>query len=100
MNGRQLIARLLRRVFVSLVLLAFVSYAADFAWLHFRLATHLNVLATVTVHPYYAVPQKNHKVEFLFEEPHDETCVEALFPHLGDSPCWYLDRNKDKRIDM
>jgi hypothetical protein len=52
------------------------------------------------VRPYYAVPQKNHKTEFLFDEPQDETCVHSLFPHLGDEPCWYLSTHKDQRIDI
>ena len=25
-----------------------------------------------------------------------ETCVYALFPHSGDSPCWYASRHTEK----
>ncbi len=77
-----------------------VIYAADYLVLRYRVAVNRQPFGTVTVQPYYAVPQKDHKTEFLFDDPEDETCVHSLFPHLGDSPCWYLSRNKEKRIDL
>jgi hypothetical protein len=75
-------------------------YAVDYLVLRYRVATNRQPFGTVTGQPYYAVPQKDHKTEFLVDDPEDETCVNSLFPHLGDSPCWYLSRNKSKRIDM
>ena len=39
--------------------------------------------------------------EFDTQQPEvDAPCVHALFPHLGDSPCWYLQRNSQKPIPM
>lgn len=93
-------ARLFQRTFIAVVLTIAVVYACDYLVLRFRVATNRQPYGTVTVRPYYAVPQKDHKTEFLFDDPQDETCVNALFPHLGDSPCWYLTRNKDRRINM
>lgn len=99
-TGREIIGRILQRTFIALVLTAAIAYASDWAILRFRIATNRQPYGTVTVQPYYAVPQKNHKTEFLFDDPQDQTCVHSLFPHAGDSPCWYLSRNKEKRIDM
>ncbi len=99
-TGRQIIARLLQRLLVGVVLTVAVAYAADYLLLRYRMARNQTPFGSVTVRPYYAVPQKDHKTEFLFDDPRDETCVNALFPHLGNSPCWYLSRNKDKRVDM
>jgi hypothetical protein len=91
---------LMRRVFVWLALGAAILYAADYLILRYRVATKRNPYDTVTVQRYYAVPRKDHKTEYMFDDPQDVTCVHSIFPHLGDSPCWYLNRNKQKRIDM
>jgi hypothetical protein len=92
--------RLTLRLIVSLLLGLAVVYASDYLILRYRIASNRNAYGTVTVQPYYAVPRKDHKTEYLFDDPQDETCVNSLFPHLGDSPCWYLNRNKQKRINM
>lgn len=98
--GRQALKHLLRRVIVSVVLAVAILYTADYLLLRYRVATNHNPYGTVTVQPYYAVPRKDHKTEFLFDDPQEQTCVRSLFPHWGDSPCWYLNRNKQKRINM
>lgn len=56
--------------------------------------------STVHITPYLAVPKKDGKTEFILDDPYDETCVNSLFPHLGDNPCWYVQRKKDKREDI
>ena len=100
LTGREIIARILQRTVMIAVLGVAVIYAGDYLVLRFRMATGHQPFGTVTVRPYYAVPQKNHKTEYLFDDPRDETCVNSLFPHSGDSPCWYLTRNRDREIDM
>jgi hypothetical protein len=97
---RRALSRVFKRAIVAVVLGLALLYAADFLLLRYRVATNRNPYGTVTVQPYYAVPRKDHKTEFLFDDPQDETCVNSLFPHMGDSPCWYLNRNKQKRINM
>lgn len=99
-TGRQIIARILRRILFASLLTAAVVYVADYLVLRYRMARNQAPFSTVTVRPYYAVPRKDHKVEFLFADPQDETCVNSLLPHLGDNPCWYLRRNKERRVDM
>lgn len=100
LNGRQIIARLVGRTIVAFASLTAVVYMADDLLLHYKIARNQSPFGTVTVRPYYAVPRKDHKDEFLFSDPEDDTCVNSLFPHMGDSPCWYLSRHKDKRVDM
>ena len=99
-TGRQIIARWLRRIFAGVVLTAASLYAVDYAVLRYRIATHHNPFGTVTVRPYYAVPLKNHKTQFLFNGSQDQTCVHSLFPQQGDSPCWYLSRHPEQRINL
>lgn len=99
-SGRHLLKRLLPRALASLVLALAALYIGDFFLLRYRMATNRNPYGTVTVQPYYAVPRKDHKTEFMFDDPQDQTCVHSIFPHFGDSPCWYLNGHKQKRIDM
>lgn len=99
-TGRQILGQLITRIFISVVLICAITYAIDYVVLRVRIATNHNAFGTVSVRPYYAVPQKDHKTEFLFDDPQDETCVHSLFPHAGDTPCWYLSRHREKRIDL
>jgi hypothetical protein len=46
------------------------------------------------------VPRKDKKEEYLFDDPHDQTCVNALFPHQQMPPCWYLRRHPEVRTDL
>lgn len=71
-----------------------VAFLADSAALHFsRMPT-----ATVTIKRYYAVGLKNGKTEMYYADPETQTCVNSIFPHMGDSPCWYLRKHNIKEI--
>jgi hypothetical protein len=101
MNSTQL--RLFQRllwVLASLIVITCLAYLTDFAVLRWKFKNNRDAFATVKVSPYYAVPRKDHKIEYMFQEPVDETCVNSLFPHGGNSPCWYLTRHRDRRIDL
>jgi len=78
----------------------FLVYAGDYLILELRIHSNKNAFGTVTVHRYYAVPQKSGKLEFLSTDPQDQTCVHSLFPHMGNPPCWYLVRHTEQRIDL
>ena len=99
-TGREAIAYFLKRALALGALSAALAYFGDYGLLRFRIASGKNPFGTVIVTPYYAVPRKDKKIEFMFDDPRDETCVNSLFPHLGDSPCWYLRGHKQKRIDL
>jgi hypothetical protein len=51
------------------------------------------------VERYDAIPEKNGKTEFAFEQPAAQPCVHALFPHDGNLPCWHLSRHAVQRIN-
>jgi hypothetical protein len=84
-----------RAIFISITALA-ILYLGDLALLRVR----KEPTATVTVHPYYAVPRNDKREELMFDDPRDETCVNSLFPHQQMSPCWYLRRHPEKRISL
>ncbi len=56
--------------------------------------------AQVKVEQYYAVPLKNGKTEIMPLDPETETCIHAIFPHFGYTPCWRIQGRREKRIEM
>jgi hypothetical protein len=99
-TGKQFLLRLLGRAVAAIVIGCGIIYGLDALVLQGRIWTHGAAFGTVTVRPYYAIPRKDQKMELMFDDPRDEACVNALLPHKGDAPCWYLRRHPDKRIDL
>ena len=79
---------------------AVLAYVVDFAVYRIRVAANRNPYGSVVVTNYYAILQKNGKTQFIFEPPQPESCVNALFPHGGLRPCWYLSRNPEQRTNI
>ena len=77
-----------------------LAYGLDYAVFRIRAATNRNAYGSVIVNHYYAVLQKNGKTQFIFDPPQAQTCVNALFPHVGWLPCWYLSRHREQRTDI
>jgi hypothetical protein len=86
--------RLARRIAAILVFALAVFYGVDY------LVARKQPLGSVQVNPYYAVPQRDGKTEFIMLDPEIDSCVQSVLPHLGHPPCWQLNRNRQKRIDM
>ena len=91
---------LLLRIVVAVVLLVLLAYAGDYISVRYRIPKRRDPFATVTIQPYYAIHQKNGRTEYDFAQPETQVCVRSLFPHFGYSPCWYVNRHTDKRIDI
>jgi hypothetical protein len=87
----------IKRILAAILLVLAAAYAGDYLMARLRGA---NALTTVQVEPYYAVPLKDGKTEFMMLDPESQTCVRSLLPHFGYSPCWYLDGRKQQRINM
>ena len=50
-----------------------------------------------------AIPEKSGKTEYEVDAQNPEqtiTCVHALFPHRGYSPCWYVKPRINQPIPM
>ncbi len=99
-NARSRFLVKLSWVIAGLMAITCVAYLTDFAILRWKFKNKRDAFATVKISPYYAVPRKDHKIEYMFQDPVDETCVNSLFPHGGNSPCWYLTRHREKRVDL
>ena len=77
-----------------------VVYACDYAAVRFRIPKGRDLFGTVQVQRYYSVTKKNGQPDFYFNPPQDQVCVRSLFPHLGYTPCWYLNRHKTQKISV
>jgi hypothetical protein len=83
------------RILVYVITAAAVLYLGDALSLHLRRQPQGSVL----VRRYYALHKSKQKTNFMFAEPEPQTCLHSLFPHSGYSPCWYLERHAEQRID-
>jgi len=98
-------ALIAKRAAVAVILMAGLLYAGDDLLVRWKMAYPRtgDAFGTVQMERLYAIPQKNGKIEYEFDAQQPEVttpCVHALFPHMGDSPCWYLERTSQKPIPM
>jgi hypothetical protein len=56
--------------------------------------------STFTVDRFYRINEKFNKYSFQPIGPVDERCVNALFPHSGSRPCWYVRRHTMEIISV
>jgi hypothetical protein len=81
---------------VALLALCALVYAAD--WAALQLREHAGTAhGTVQVDDADVVKEKGGKVEYYYNPPQPTPCVHALFPHEGQSPCWWLARHSDQQ---
>ena len=94
----------IRRIFLGIVVfvlgITILAFTVDFGLFRLRAFANRDPYGSVVVSHYYAVLQKNGKTQFIFDPPAPETCVNALFPHSGMQPCWYLKRHPEQRTNI
>jgi hypothetical protein len=90
----------LLRIVAALVLLALLVYAGDYLSVRYKIPNGRDLFSTVTIQAYYAIHEKNGRTEYDFAQPQTQVCIHSLFPHFGYTPCWYVNRHTDKRIDI
>jgi hypothetical protein len=57
-------------------------------------------LSKVSVNQFQSVPLKGTKIEYDYLGTSDVPCSQSLFPHAGQSPCWYLRRNPNQNTNL
>ena len=89
-----------KRTLVVVVVLLAALYVGDYLSVRLRMSgsNYLGVLGSIQIRRYWEIPSKSGKFEYSFDAPQMQTCVHSLFPHLGYTPCWYLNRNKLQRV--
>ncbi|MFZ0808571.1 MAG: hypothetical protein WAN03_20425 [Candidatus Sulfotelmatobacter sp.] len=99
-NLRERLRRYFLLTLLALAGLAALAFGLDYGIFKMRVLTGHNAYGSVTVNHYTAVLEKNGKTTLTFDPPQPWTCVNALFPHSGSPPCWYLSRHPDQRTDI
>jgi len=92
--------RAVARIFFAVTIAAALLYAGDHVSWRFGFTSQGAQYRTVRVQPYLAVPQKNGRTQFMLEDPVDAKCSTSPFPQGGVSPCWYLRRHAEQRINL
>jgi hypothetical protein len=92
--------RVLFALIALVVIIVALVYAGDYVSLRYRIPGNRAQFGTVSVREMYAIHEKNNKTEYQFTPAQDQVCVNSLFPHFGDPPCWYLQRHTQQRIDI
>ena len=90
---------MIKRILLALAASFCVLYAGDYLSVHYRIPNNRPQFGVVQVRRSYAIPQKNGRLQYTFDPPENQTCVESLFPHLGYTPCLYLRRHARQRIE-
>jgi hypothetical protein len=78
------------------VLLAAGLWISDWLLLRIRIAADHNAYGQIQVHSSIAVHMKNKRIEQYPETARMVECVHSLFPHVDDSPCWYVQRHANE----
>ena len=88
------ILRIAQRGSLALLILTASIYVADDLWARLR----GRPVQQIKVGRYYAAVNHWNEVEYSVGTPVMETCVDALMPHFGHTPCWYLRRHTIQQI--
>ncbi len=91
--------RVLPRILVIGGAVLGASWLADYLSFVYRIPGGREQYGTVQVQKVLAVPQKDHKTEYIADQPEAEQCVHSMFPHLGLTPCWYLARHANQQVN-
>jgi hypothetical protein len=77
-----------------LIALTGVIYVGDDLWARYR----GRPVEQMQIGRLYADVDRYNDVEYSVGKPVTETCVDALMPHFGYKPCWYLRRHDIEKI--
>ena len=93
------------RILYALILLLALAYGYDYASVRRRMSAQKpgDPFDVVTYPHLLAIPQKGNKIDYELDAQspmESESCVHALFPHYGYTPCWYVARRSKRPTQM
>ena len=94
------IRRLVTLALIWLIVAVCVLYLADYARLRYKIHRNSQAYGSVKIQNYYAVKLKSGKVEYYFDNMKVQPCSNTLFPQMGYTPCWYLQRQANKGTNL
>jgi hypothetical protein len=92
----KLLAQRLLLITATVLLLV---YLADSISIRYRIPNGREQFGSVEVQKLLAVPQKDHKIEYIADPPQAQQCVHSLFPQFGLPPCWYESRHATQQVN-
>ena len=92
--------RTLPLAILAAILFCWLVYLGDYLSLRYRIPNHRQQYGTVQVSSGYVIPMKDGKTEYMLNPPSPQTCVNSLFPHFGNPPCWYLNRHRRQEVNV
>jgi|HubBroStandDraft_2_1064218.scaffolds.fasta_scaffold1235545_2 hypothetical protein len=92
----KLLAQRLLLIAATLLLLV---YLADSISIRYRIPNGREQFGSVEVQKLLAVPQKDHKIEYIADPPQAQQCAHSLFPQFGLPPCWYESRHATQQVN-
>jgi len=92
--------RVLGIVVLGLAATAGLVFSADYLSVRFAIPNHRAQFDDVEVRHFYAVKLKNRKTSYMYDQPQSMECVNSLFPHYGDTPCWYMKRHTVVQVNL
>jgi hypothetical protein len=96
-----MIGTILKWAVVVLLAALAVVYCGDYVVIKIRVAkSSSTAFSVINYRPTMAIPHKDGRQEFVFGDPTTETCVNSLFPHFGDRPCWYVNNQAHTAVPM
>ncbi len=88
-----------RRLLLIAAALLALLYLGDYVSIAYRIPNGRQQFGSVEVQKLLAVPQKDHKTEYIADPPQEQQCVHSLFPQLGLTPCWYESRHAMQQVN-
>ena len=87
------------RLFLIAGALLVLLYLGDYISIVYRIPNGRDQFGSVEVQKLLAVPQKDHKTQYIADPPQPQQCVHSLFPQLGLTPCWYMSRHATQQVN-
>ncbi|MGC9946654.1 MAG: hypothetical protein ABSF64_09835 [Bryobacteraceae bacterium] len=91
--------RILTIAVLCVLLAGALVYVCDSVSLRYRIPNNRAQFGSVIVQRTWIIPMKDGKTQYAFDPPAPQECVNSLFPHGGDSPCWYLRRHTKQQVN-
>src|SRR5215475_9793490 len=93
--------KLVKRAIAAIVCAAALIWLVDWLVLWRRVSTGQDsAFGSVLVRRSYAVHLRNKRIEQDIAKPSIEECVQSIFPHYEESPCWYLRRHANRSEEL
>lgn len=92
--------RRLLKMLAWLCVISAIVYAGDYISLRFRIPGNREQYGVVDVQVLYAIQEKANRTEFTLGPVEKQRCVQSLFPHFGETPCWYLRRHRERWVEI